>query len=259
MTRESELKQKILDQISDKKPLPKNYFIFLELIVYGLITILVVLAALTVCFYLWDLEEILSISKIKSLYLLDILTNSLVEILVFSLVLGLAGYLIYRQTDLPGVKHRFGLVVSLFGLIGIMSVVFYVATPLASTPFSEMLDNTKYQYDKWWPHRRSKLNIVRQELQRGDWVIGRVKQVKPSGGEKTLVVLHTQQGNINVFVPESQASDVKLGMVLVVQMDDKVSFQPFINSRLEAEYVVSVHFGNRSSYVDRLSYVIGRS
>jgi len=100
----SSIKEKVLNQIENQDPKPKWYFEVISAVQVTLIILTISLAGVLLGFFIWDAwqifnfrESVNAVNKVQTLFL---------ELPFLVLLISLGGYLIYRHTNLPGVKNR---------------------------------------------------------------------------------------------------------------------------------------------------------
>ena len=158
----TKLHNRILQKISNQKPYSalRHRLILASLSLVGFLVML--LATISLTLFLWDISYFFTktpISNIKAGKLFnDLLEASLFELTLIAGIGAIVIYFLYRQTDLPFVRERRAIFLSIVGSICILSFLGY----LAIDSFDQKkvgIQNFESQVQKL-PHRK-KRNIAR--------------------------------------------------------------------------------------------------
>lgn len=164
-TAKKDLNRKILDNIQHQTPRSKTYFMGLNLFLSSLILGLLLSLGLLTGFAIWDTLSVASSG-------LDFI---LFEVFGLILILLIALFWLYRQTDFLLVKHR-ALVFSAlaFGvlLVGILVVIFSQQNPAVERNFETFQGGIETL-----PHRQNRGRMMGKRMQKDGIFRGRIVQI----------------------------------------------------------------------------------
>ncbi len=212
-----ELSSKILTKINTVKPRPGSYFLLLDLLRFLIIVVLFVIVTVLVSFFIWDLLALLEVVDFEFGSIFSLFYNSLVEILVLSLVLTLPIYFLYRQTDWPLVKNYKYLFAGILILIFLAGIGVY-GIAQTNEPTQKIYQNFQDRSEVLPFRDKRRERIIDQAREKG-LRPGKVVGIKNDAPGRVEVIIRNQRREETFLVPEPLVSGIKDGDRVVIVLD----------------------------------------
>lgn len=232
MSNNPELTQKILSQIKQRKPLPARMFQLLSVARVILFFSCLVLGALLVSFFIWDILANWSILGFETSDGLTVLSSSLPEVLFMAMVLGFVGYWVYRQTDWPLVKNYQLLGIIIFFLLLFVGTGVFISVS-SSDVLNKIYGETQTSIENNLAYRQGRQASLYKKAAEKGFIRGQIL---------TITLQDSQKSEVTIQNPyETQRYEIPSELILNLSQGDRV--EVFLNSEGQVESVQKLESG----------------
>lgn len=211
------LKQRILDNLKDKKPIDPNVYKIWDAILFGLIVGLIFVASFSFGFFWWDFRQNSDFLGLTQETIWELLPSLLLEVLILIGVLSAVTYFLYRKSDFWWVKKRIWLIV----IFWILVVV--IGGGLAILAESQEALQNQYQTTgqnlNQIPFRPRRLGKAYQNRLEKGFFPGRVESIKNVDQDKAEIVIKNPNLQKTFVVDKKILKNIKKGDFVEAVLD----------------------------------------
>ena len=206
-------KEQILHQIQSCRPRPNSFFVVRNILLAGLISLLSVLAVVSLATFFRDLYLLQITYRIFEVLPAALLTDSFVELLLAGFAFCLLALFLYRTTDWCLAHRTRILFITLFFNVLVISGLLTFTASLSST-----LDQNRRNLTTL-PYRTRRASQLERQLQTRGYIVGRVERIDPGSNTVTII---TRQGSLDLVYTELPLTLQRNEMVRLYTQDTRI-------------------------------------